>query len=87
MNNTFIDNADDLNIVMAMSTLLEQSKNYSKTKGSFWNYYRNELNSGIGGAVININNSIKSSKLFDYKTSITGKLEDNNKEKQNVLCH
>ena len=87
MNNTFIDNADDLNIVMAMSTLLEQSKNYSKTKGSFWNYYRNELNSGIGGAVNNINNSIKSSKLFDYKTSITGKLEDNNKEKQNVLCH
>ena len=72
---------------MAMSTLLEYSNNYSKAPGSFWNYYRNELNSCIGGAVNNINNSIKSSKLFDYKTSTTGKLEDNNKEKQNVLCH
>ena len=34
--------------------MLEYSKNYSKTTGSFWNYYRDELNSGLGGANNNI---------------------------------
>ena len=39
-NNTLIDNAEDLDIVMHMYNLIEYSKNYSKTTGSFWNYYR-----------------------------------------------
>ena len=58
-----------------MYDLIEYSKNYRKTRGSLWNYYRDETNSGAEG---NINYSIKDSKSFDYKTSITGKLEDNN---------
>ena len=45
-----------------------------------WNYYRNEPNSGIGGENNNINYLIKDSKSFDYKTSITGKLEGDNTE-------
>ena len=64
-----------------MYNLLEYSKNYRKTTGSLWNYYRDEPNSG---AVGNINYSIKVSKSFDYKTSITGKLESNNVEKDDV---
>ena len=65
-----------------MYNLLEYSKNYKKTTGSFWNYYRNEPNSGIGGENNSVNYSIKDSKSFDYKTSITGKLEGNNTEKE-----
>ena len=38
INNTFIDNAEDLDVVMPMYNLLEYSKNYSKTTGRFWNY-------------------------------------------------
>ena len=34
------------------------------------------------GADNNINNSIKNSKSFDYKTSITGKSEGDNTEKE-----
>ena len=41
INNTLIDNAEDLHVVMPMYDLLEYSKNYSKTTRSFWNYYRN----------------------------------------------
>ena len=59
INNTLIDNAEDLDIVIPMYNLLEYSKNYSKTTGSFWNYYRDEPNSGIGGENNNVNNSIK----------------------------
>ena len=54
-----------------MYNLLEYSKNYRKTAGSLWNYYSDEPNSEAAG---NINYSIKDSKSFDYKTSITGKL-------------
>ena len=40
INNTLIDNSEDLDIVMPMYNLLEYSKNYKKTTGRFWNYYR-----------------------------------------------
>ena len=44
INNVLIDNAEDLDIVMPMYNLLEYSKNYRKTTGSFWSYYRDEPN-------------------------------------------
>ena len=69
-NITLIDDARDLDVATPLYNLLEYSKNYRKTTGSLWNYYRDEANSG---AVGNINYSIK--------TSITGKLEGNNVEK------
>ena len=43
INNEFIEDADDLAIVMPMYNLLEYSKNYRKTIGSLYNYYRDEL--------------------------------------------
>ena len=67
INNTLINNAEDLYIVMPMYNLLDNSKNYSKATESFWNYYRDELNSGMGGENKNVNYSIKDSKSFDYK--------------------
>ena len=64
-----------------MYNLLEHSKNYRKTTGSLWNYYRDEPSSGTAG---NINYSIKNSKCFNYQASIPGKLEDSNLKKGNV---
>ena len=81
INNALIDNAEDLDVAMPMYNLIESSKNYRKTTGSLWNYYRDEPNSGAEG---NINYSIKDSKSFNYKTSITGKLENNNPGKDDV---
>ena len=83
INNTLTDNAEDLDIVMPMYNLIEYSKNYLlySATGSLQNYYRNETSNGEEGG---INYSIKSSKSFDYKTSITGKLESNNVEKDDV---
>ena len=67
---------------MPIYNLSEYSKYFSKTTGSFWNYCRVESNSAVGSANNNINYSIKNSKSFDYKTSITGKLQSNNTEKE-----
>ena len=56
---------------MPMYNLLEYSKTYSKTSGSLWNYYRDELtdetNDDNGP-----NKNVINSKSFKYKTSITG---------------
>ena len=68
-NNTVINNVEDLNIVIPRYNLIEYNKNYSKPIGSSWNYCKDESNSG---AVGDINNSIKDSKSFYYKTSNTG---------------
>ena len=50
-NGVQIENAEDLDVVMPMYDLLEYSKNYKKTTGSLWNYYRDEPNSGINGGI------------------------------------
>ena len=43
INGELIEDPDDLDIVMPMYNLLEHSKNYRKTIGSLYNYYRDEL--------------------------------------------
>ena len=40
INNVLIDNAEDLDVLMPKYNLVEYSKNYRKTTGSLWNYYR-----------------------------------------------
>ena len=47
INGVKIDNAEDLDVVMPMYNLLEYSKNYRKTTGSLWIYYRDEPNGGL----------------------------------------
>ena len=67
INGVKIDNAEDLAVVIHMYNLLEYSKNYRKTTGSLWNYYRDEPSSTIGAN--NITHSILNSESFDYKAS------------------
>ena len=57
----------DLYVVMSMYNLLKYSKNYKKATGSWWNYYRDEPNSGTDAN--NITHSILNSKSFDYKAN------------------
>ena len=69
-----IDNAEDLDVVLSMYNLLEYSKNYRKTTGSVWNYYRDEPSNPLSS----------NSESFKYKTSITGKTTENNDSLTNV---
>ena len=83
INGELVENAEDLDIVIPAYNLLEYSKNYRKTTGSLFNYYRDEPNSitqGTGDAAINY--SIRGSSSFDYKTSIAGELEGDSIEKK-----
>ena len=55
INGELIEDADDLDIVMPMYNLLEYSKNYRKTIGSLYNYYRDELTNDQNNNFANIN--------------------------------
>ena len=66
-----MDNAENLDAVMPMCNLLEYSKSYRQTRGSLWNYYRDEPNNFPAN---NYNaDPIINSESFKYKTSIIGK--------------
>ena len=47
INNTDIDNAHDMDIVMPMYNLIEYSDNYSKTSGGLWQYYKDDPNNNL----------------------------------------
>ena len=63
INNTDIDNALDLDIVMPMHNLIEYRENYSKASRSLWQYYKNDSK-----------NNITRSESFKSKMKITEKL-------------
>ena len=62
INNTDIDNAQDIKIVVAMYNMIEYNNNYSKTSGSLWQYCKDDPN-----------DNITRSESFKSKIKITGK--------------
>ena len=50
INNTLLNSAEDLDIVMSMNNLLEYSDNYSVTSERLWSYLREN----IGGVYDNV---------------------------------
>ena len=73
INGELIEDADDLDVVMPMYNLLEYSKNYRKTIGSLYNYYRDELtNDNIPANNVFNNIRVVNSNTFKYKNKIIG---------------
>ena len=67
INNTQIDNAKDIDIVMSMYNLIESSDDYSKTSGSLWHYYRDEPYLNANGAIADFPADSNNSALFKFK--------------------
>ena len=70
INNTQVDNAKDIDIVMPIYNLIEYSDNYAKISGSLWQYFRDEPNDNLEG-----------SESFNSKIKITGNTLVNDNEK------
>ena len=75
INNEFIEDPDDLDVVIPMYNLLKYSKNYRKTIGSLYNNYRDELEDDAN-LDDSVNNNVVSSNVFKYKNKITGNKYD-----------
>ena len=76
INNTQVDNAKNIDIVMPMYDLIEYSNNYAKASGSLWQYYRDEPNDNLAN-----------SESFKLKVKITGKTPaaDNEKDVEIIV--
>ena len=55
INNTQIDNAEYIDIVMPMYNLIEYSNNYSKTSGSLWQYCKDITAVNNNGDIVDFN--------------------------------
>ena len=75
INGKLIEDADDLDIVMPMYNLLDHSKNYRKTIGSLYNYYRDELSDNADDNNFG-NIKVVNSNTFKYKNKIIGNTYD-----------
>ena len=65
INNTKINDAQDIDIVMPIYNLIEYSDNYSKTSRSLWQYTKDEPNDNLAN-----------SESFKFKVKMTGNTPD-----------
>ena len=84
INNTQIDNAKDIDIVMPMYNLIEYSDNYAKTTGSLWQYCkdipaRNDDNNIVAFTENNTTDS------FKFKAKIKGQTGNNGTKNVEIM--
>ena len=70
-NNTQIDNAKDINIIMPIYSLIEYSDNYSKTSRSLWQYCKHIAAVINNGDIIDFD-GVNVTDSFNFKEKITG---------------
>ena len=75
INETFVDEADFINITMPMYNLIEYSDNYSDTSGSLWDFKRDEI---VDNANVTNDDNAPS---FKYKVNLIGNTETNGTKK------
>ena len=75
INNTQVDNAEDIDIGMLMYNVTEYSNNYSKTSGNFWQYCQDISAVNNNGDIVDFNGG-SASVSFNFKAKITGLTDD-----------
>ena len=75
INNTQVDNAKDIDIVMPLYNLIEYSDNYAKTTGSLWQYCKDIPARNNNNIIINITVDNRTDS-FNFKVKFTGQTGD-----------
>ena len=84
INNTQVDNAKEIDIVMPIYNLIEYSDNYSKTSESLWQYCKDIPAVDNNNAVVNFSeNNLTDS--FDFKAKMTGQARDNGTKSVEIM--
>ena len=76
INNTQIDNAKDIDIVIPMYNLIEYSDNYAKTTGSLWQYSK-DIPARDNNNLIAEFTAGNTTDSFNFKAKITGQTGNN----------
>ena len=84
INNTQIDNAKDIDIVMPMYNLIEYSDNYAKSTGSLWQYCKDipARNDNDEIIIFDVNNVTDS---FNLKVKFTGQTGNGGTENVEIM--
>ena len=89
VNNTQVDNAKDIHIVMPMYNLIEYNDNYAKTSGSLWQYCLdipavNNNNNNNNSAIVDFaDNNLTDS--INFKVKITGQTGDDGTKNVEIM--
>ena len=75
INNTQVDDAKCIDIIMSMHNLIEYSDNYSKTSGSLWQYCKDILAVNVNGDIVYFNGA-NATDSFNFKTKIKAQTDD-----------
>ena len=76
INNTHVDSAKDIDVLMLMYNLIEYSDNYSKRSGRLWQYCRETPAVNNSGVIIAFS-AANVTDLFNFKGEIIGQTDDN----------
>ena len=84
INNTQVDNAKDLDIVMPMYNLIEYSDNYSKTSPILWQYCKDIPAVDNNNAIVNFTESSLTDS-FNFKVKMTGQTGDDGTKNVGIM--
>ena len=84
INNTQIDNAKDIDIVMPMYNLIKYSDNYAKTSGSLWQYCK-DMPARDANNIIEEFTGGNTTDSFNLKAKITGQTENNGTKNVEIM--
>ena len=84
INNTQIDNAKDIDIVMPMYNLIEYSDNYAKTTGSLWQYCK-DIPARNDNDEITEFTAGNPTDSFNFKVKITGRTGDDGTKNVEIM--
>ena len=84
INNTKLDNAKYLDIVISMYNLIEYSDNYSKTSGSLWQYTKDILAVDNNNAIVDFNNN-NLTDSFNFNVKRTGQTGNNGTKNVKIM--
>ena len=84
INNTKLDNAKDIDIVIPIYNLIEYRDNYSKTSGSLWQYCKDIPAVDNNNAIVNFaENNLTD--LFNFKAKMTCQTGDNGTKNVEIM--
>ena len=86
INNTQIENAKDIDIVMPMYNLIEYSHNYAKTSGSLSQYCKDISALNANDQIIDLQGG-NTTDSFNFKAKITGRTGDGGRKNVEIWFH
>ena len=85
INDTQVDDAQKVYVVMLMYNLIEYSGAYSKTLGSLWQHYRNEPALDNNGEITDFPVDNSNSKSLKVKQPITAETENDSTKDVEIM--